>query len=169
MNTVHIHLIITHLPIFGTILGTIVLLYGIKTKSIDTLNASYFVFLIATLGAAAAYLTGEGAEEAVEHIQGVSKSMIEVHEDSANFVLVSMGFLAVSSGASLFINFRKGRYVYSAAILTMILSLASFGFSAYTGFLDGKIMHHEINDHVQKPAKKIENNQRLFLFAALSS
>jgi len=144
MNTTHIHLIITHLPIFGSILGAIVLIYGLATKSTYTQNASYLVFLISAIGAGIAYLTGEAAEETVEHIQGVVKDMIESHEESAKLTLIPMGILAISSVVSLYFNYRKERSAHTLALITLILSLISFGFSAYSGYLGGKIRHTEL-------------------------
>jgi hypothetical protein len=85
MNQTHLHLLITHLPIFGSILGVIVLAYGLWTKSNDTKIASYLLFMISSIGAGIAYLTGEAAEETVEHIQGIVESNIKTHEEFALF------------------------------------------------------------------------------------
>ena len=71
MNQTHLHLLITHLPIFGSILGGLVLAHGIWTKSNQTKIAAYNVLIISSIGAVVAYLTGEGAEETVEKIPGV--------------------------------------------------------------------------------------------------
>jgi hypothetical protein len=70
-----------------------VLIYGLLVKSKQTKNAAYLVFILAAIGAGIAYLTGEGAEEAVEKIQGVSENMIKLHEDNAMYALVSLVFL----------------------------------------------------------------------------
>jgi len=50
MNQTHIHLLITHLPIFGSMIGAFVLLYGIFTKSIQTKTAAYLVLILSSLG-----------------------------------------------------------------------------------------------------------------------
>ena len=97
MSQVHLHLLITHLPIFGSILGAFVLGYGIWSKSIHTKMAAYFLFVISAIGTGIAYLTGEGAEEAVENIQGVSENIIGQHEDFAMYALVSLIILGASS------------------------------------------------------------------------
>ena len=76
MNQTHLHLLIAHLPIFGSILGGLVLAYGLWTKSNQTKIAAYILLVISSIGAGISYLTGEAAEEAVEKIQGVAKEMI---------------------------------------------------------------------------------------------
>lgn len=77
MDQAHLHLIINHLPVFGSILGGIVLAYGLWTKTNQTKVAAYILFIISSIGAGISYLTGEAAEETVENIAGVSKDLIE--------------------------------------------------------------------------------------------
>jgi uncharacterized membrane protein len=144
MDQVHIHLLITHLPIFGSILGGLVLAQGIWTKSDQTKIAAYNVLIISSLGAVIAYLTGEGAEEAVENIQGVAKNMIEQHEDFAMFALVGLISVGVVSILGLYFTIRKSSLTKTIANLTLIVSLISFGLIARTGYLGGQIRHTEI-------------------------
>ncbi|MEJ6980036.1 hypothetical protein WG906_06220 [Pedobacter sp. P351] len=69
----HLHLLITHLPIFGSITGAIVLAYGLAIKTPPTLSVAYLVLIISSVGAVIAHQTGEAAEETVEHLQCISK------------------------------------------------------------------------------------------------
>jgi len=145
MSQVHLHLLITHLPVFGSILGAIVLGYGLWTKSLQTKNAAYLLFIISAIGALIAYLTGEGAEDAVEKIQGVSKNMIDQHEDTAVFALVSLIILGAMSVIAIVIKRYKPSLVNAMSFIILILSLISFGLIARTGYLGGKIRHTEIS------------------------
>lgn len=145
MDQVHIHLLITHLPIFGSILGALVLAHGIWTKSDQTKIAAYNVLIISSFGAVVAYLTGEGAEEAVEDIQGVAKSMIEQHEDFAMFALVGLISVGVVSILGLYFTIRKSSLTKTIANLTLIVSIISFVLIARTGYLGGQIRHTEIS------------------------
>lgn len=146
MNQTHLHLIITHLPIFGSILGAIVLVYGIWSKSNQTKTAAYFLFIISAIGAVIAYTTGEGAEDTVEKIQGISKNLIDEHEDSAFFSLISLIILGVGSLFSLIITYKNSKYSGMASKVMLIISLISFAILARTGWLGGKIRHTEINN-----------------------
>lgn len=145
MSQVHLHLLITHLPVFGSILGALVLGYGLWAKSSQTKNAAYFLFIISALGAGIAYLTGEGAEEATEKIAGVSENMIKLHESSALYALISLVILGGASILALVETRLKTSLIKSTATLTLILSLISFGLVARTGYLGGKIRHTEIS------------------------
>lgn len=146
MNQTHIHLIITHLPIFGSLLGAIVLTYGLWAKSNQTKIASYIIFIMAGMGAGIAYLTGEAAEETVENIQGVAKDMIEQHEEFADISLVSFIVLGVASIVGLWLTVRKSPLTRTAAVAILLISLVSFGLVGWSGYLGGQIRHTEINN-----------------------
>lgn len=155
MSQVHLHLLITHLPVFGSILGALVLGYGMWTKSNQTKNAGYFIFIISAIGAGVAYLTGEGAEEAVEHLQGVSENAIELHEDAALYSLISLIVLGILSVLALILNRFNPSLIKSITILTLAVSLISFGLVVRTGYLGGQIRHSEIaTDAIQNGGKE---------------
>lgn len=145
MNLTHLHLLLNHLPIFGSILGGFVLFYGLYTKSNPTKMAAYFVLIASSLGAVITYLTGEPAEESIENIQGISKSMIEEHEEFAGIALVALIILGVASLVGLFLTFKKSPLTRTVAAITLVISLISFGLIARAGYIGGLIRHTEIN------------------------
>ena len=145
MSEVHIHLLITHLPIFGSILGGLVLAYALWSKSNQTKIAAYGLLIISTFGATIAYLTGEGAEEAVEDIQGVAEKMIEQHEDMALIALVSLIILGAISLFGMFLSLKNHPLSRTIAFVALAVSLISFGLVARTGYLGGQIRHTELN------------------------
>jgi uncharacterized membrane protein len=145
MTQAHIHVVITHLPIFGSILGAFVLGYGLLAKSDQTKIAAYFLFIISAIGTGIAYLTGEGAEEAVEKIPGVVENLIKQHEDFAMYALVSLIVLGIVSLFALFATYKKSSLTNSVAMATLFISLVSFGLVARTGYLGGQIRHTEIS------------------------
>jgi len=159
MNQTHIHLLITHLPIIGSILGGIVLAHGIWTKSNQTKIAAYYVLIISSIGAVIAYLTGEGAEETVEKIQGVSERIIEQHGDFAVYALVALCILGVAALIGLFFAFINSTLSRTVAIITLVISLISFGLIARTGYLGGQIRHTEINTAIPIEQQNGENEK----------
>ena len=156
MTQTHVHLLITHLPIFGSVLGAFVLAYGIWTKSNHTIIAAYNVFIISAIGASIAYLTGEGAEESVENLQGVIKATIKQHEEFAIYALISLIILGVSSIAGIFLVLRKPTTTKTSAIVILFISLISFGLVATTGYLGGQIRHTEISTGAPGPTENGE-------------
>lgn len=149
MNATHIHLIISHLPIVGSILGAMVLGFAIFRENNDTKIAAYGLFILSAIGAGIAYATGEGAEESVEKLPGVMESIIERHEDFAIYSLISLIVLGVVSLAALFLNKRFVGVSKTIAVGIFFLAVVSFGLVARTGYLGGQIRHTEIRDGVQ--------------------
>mgnify|MGYP000844721684 CR=1 FL=1 len=144
MDQVHLHLLITHLPIFGSVLAALVLAYAIVVKSQQTTTAAYGMLALSSIGALIAYLTGEGAEEAVEGLPGVMESIIEQHEEFAMFALIA---LLVTGAASIFgivLGLRKSALASKFSMIVLLLSAISFGLVARTGYLGGQIRHTEI-------------------------
>jgi uncharacterized membrane protein len=144
MDQTHIHLLITHLPIFGSLLGTLVLGFGMWKKSNTTQLASYYLLVISAIGVVVAYVTGEGAEETLENIQGVSENVIEQHADFAVYALVALIIVGLFSMKGIYFKFTKSTFAKPVAIVTLFLALISFGLVARTGYLGGQIRHTEI-------------------------
>jgi uncharacterized membrane protein len=144
MSPVHLHLLFTHLPIIGSILGAFVLGYGNWSRSDHTRIAAYFLFIISAIGTGIVYLTGEGAEEAVEKLPGVAESIIEQHEDFAMYALVSLIVLGAWSLAALYLTLKKSGFRNTASTVALFISLIGFALIARTGYLGGQIRHTEI-------------------------
>lgn len=144
MSQTHLHLLITHLPIFGSVLGGLVLAHGLWTRSSQTKIAAYNLLILSAIGAVIAYMTGEAAEETIENIQGVATNMIEEHEESALVALVSLIALGIASIGGLFLTLKKSAITRTTAIVIFCLALVSFGLVARTGYLGGQIRHTEI-------------------------
>jgi uncharacterized membrane protein len=145
MSQTHIHLLITHLPIFGSIFGGLVLLHGIGVKSNQTKIAAYYIFVLSSIGAVISYITGESAEETVEELQGVVESTIKIHEEFAMYALISLIILGITSIVGLVLTWRNSPMSRATAFVILIISVISFGLVARTGYLGGKIRHTEIN------------------------
>lgn len=167
METAYLHLVTNHIPIIGVPFALALLLIGIWRRS-DELKAVSFLVL-ALLGAATlgVYLLGQGGEDFVEDLAGVSHNSIEDHEDIAKFAL---GSTLIMAGLALFALIRykgithlKPRFrrttetsddaaktettVFPAWITFVVLAAAvvSSGILGYTGRLGGMIRHTEFH------------------------
>jgi uncharacterized membrane protein len=140
---------ITHLPIYGSFLGTLVLIYGRVTKSHHTKMAAYFVLFIAALGGIVAFSTGEAAEETIENVQGISKNLIEEHEEFGNITFAVIIALGLASLTALLLTWKKSKLSNLISIIALMLSIVCVGMSSWTGYLGGQIRHTETG-HVTK-------------------
>lgn len=159
MDQTYLHLLVSHLGIFGSILGGIVLAHALWTKSNQTKIAAYNLLIISSIGAGVSYVTGEAAEETVENLQGVSESIIEQHENFALYALIGLIALGVSSLIGLILTLKKHSLTRAVAIFTLILSLISFGLVARTGFLGGQIRHSEIRGGANEQIDNSKENK----------
>lgn len=144
MNNAHLHMVVNHLPIIFPIAGIIVLLIGIFTKSEVTKRNSYFLFIIGAVACIAAMATGEGAEETVENLSGVSESLIKTHEEAAELFA---GLSYVLGGASLFAliaNFKEFKISNMMQFGVLAISAGSLYFAVEAGRTGGEIRHTEI-------------------------
>ena len=152
MNATHFHLLLNHFPIIGTLIGTIILAYGFITKELKIKILSAYVIASMALIAVPVYLTGEPAEETVEHINGITETSIELHEEAAEFAIVIMsitGFLAL---ISIIVSKIKPALTQKAFYALLVLTFISFAAMARVGYLGGQIRHTELNETITKTA-----------------
>lgn len=158
MNQVHIHLLITHLPIFGSLLGLIVLLYAKACKNTTTEGAAYLVMILAAVGGVIAYLTGEGAEHVARNIDGISKHSIHEHEEAGEFAFICILLMGISSIVSWYLNSLQSKFAKLSSMVVLAIGLLCFIATARAGFLGGQIRHPEMNS-AQCNAMQLERQE----------
>ena len=143
MNGAQIHLWLNHTPIFGVLIGLLILLFAVYKKSEELKRAGLGLFLATALIAIPTYLTGEPAEEVVETLPGVEASFIEAHEEWALAALIAVEVLGLAALAGLLFSRKPGRYSTMAIRGCVILAILAFGIVAWTAHLGGQIRHPE--------------------------
>ncbi len=146
MNEAHWHLLVNHLPIIFPIVGVIVMVTGIVSKSEAVKRTSFLIFIIGALTAIAAMNTGEGAEDVVEKIGGISESYIETHEESAETFSILSYILGGLSLFGLWASFKKKSFSDVLNIIILVFALVVLFFGKETGTTGGEIRHTEIRD-----------------------
>jgi hypothetical protein len=145
MNATHVHLLLNHVSILGALFSVVVLIWGIigKDKSIRTVALTGFV--LSALAAIPVFFSGESAEEAVENLAGVSESLIESHEETANIALWLIEAAGLLSLITLVGDRLKWKFASAMPLPVLLLAIIASGSIAYTGYLGGKIRHTEIS------------------------
>ncbi|SDE45368.1 hypothetical protein SAMN05421636_105128 [Pricia antarctica] len=146
MNDAHFHLVVNHLPIVGVLVGFLVLLSGYIIKNPQVKTTALGIFIFSALAAIAAFYTGEGAEDIVENLPGVSETLIHEHEEYAELFFTMMLILGGASLLTLFFQFKKSPLVKYGFGLVLILSLSCIVISKYVGTSGGEITHIEIRN-----------------------
>jgi hypothetical protein len=90
MDATHWHLALTHVPVVGA--GFAVALLGVALATRDRLlrRIALGAVVAVALTAVPTYLTGEPAKDVVERLPGVSRQLVEVHEEAAATALVAI-------------------------------------------------------------------------------
>lgn len=144
MNPAQIHLALTHLPVFGYLLFTPLFFFALWKKKQDLLTLVSIMLVLLSLSAIIVFNTGEGAEELVEDIAGISHDTIEEHEESGeiSFWLLSISGLAAALVLALRVSLFHSKQ-FKLLILMALLLVATTLSSLYTAHLGGKIRHPE--------------------------
>lgn len=145
LSAAQIHLALNHLPVVAVLLAAAALVLGAITRRANLRNAGCVLLVVASVAALPAYLSGEGAEESVEHRPGVAKSLIERHESAAAQALgVTLAAGLLAAAALLAVRLRREQAIRVLFALTVVGALASTAAMGRAAHVGGQIRHDEI-------------------------
>ncbi len=144
MNDAHLHLIVNHFPIIGTIFGLGILISGMILKNNSVKNTAYVLFIVAAVFAAFSMGTGEGAEELVEDMPTVGKQIIHEHEEMAEKLAVVLYVLGIISLGGLILSYLKNAKATMLSYVALVVAVVGVFFAQQTGTSGGEIRHTEI-------------------------
>jgi uncharacterized membrane protein len=110
MNEAHLHLLVNHFPIIGTLFGLGVLITGLLLKNNSVKNTAYFLFVASAIFTAFSMGTGEGAEELVEDLPNIGKQIIHEHEEIAEKFAILMYVTGFFGLLSLYTSINNHKY-----------------------------------------------------------
>ena len=144
MNTAHLHMLINHLPIVGVIVGFVILVSGYLFKSQLTRRIGNITLFFSAVFVYPSFNTGEGAEEVVENLPGVSEGIIEKHEELAeqmvNFVTILLPLLLLTFYA----EWKQKSFLKYAQLAVLAVSFIVILYGKLVGTSGGEIRHTEI-------------------------
>jgi len=144
MTTVHLHLLLNHIPILGSIFVTVLFIVALIYRNTFLQKVSLWSLVVIALFTAVTYLTGDGAVQAVQGLPGISVDIMHLHETVAK---VDLGLMFVTGvialAGALFYSF-KPKLPRLLLVLVLSILLLNSGVFAYIGYLGGQIHHPEI-------------------------
>lgn len=143
MDLTHIHLLLNHIPIIGTIIAIGLFLFSLLGSD-DLKKASLVIFTGIALISIPTYMSGNAAEHAIRNLAGISKPFTKAHNDAALLSLVFMEITGIFAWLGLW-QYRRISHTPRwnlAAIL--LLSLVTVYLMSVTGNTGGEIRHPEI-------------------------
>jgi uncharacterized membrane protein len=148
MNDAHLHMVVNHFPIIGTLFGLGILVTGLILKNNSIKNTAYILFAVAAIFAAFSMGTGEGAEELVEDMPNIGHQIIHEHEEIAEkfaIIMYATGFFGL---VSLFASYKKLRFAALFSYITLVLALVAGVLTKNVGTSGGEIRHTEIRSNI---------------------
>lgn len=142
-NAAHLHLILNHFPIIGTVIVVIVLGYGIVINNDKIKKLGMGLIVLIGLISILVFTTGDKASGYIKGNEGVIEENIEPHEEFAKISMVAMEITAVFSLVGL-IFFRNKLVPFWYGIVLLVFLITVNSLMIYTGHLGGKISHSHI-------------------------
>lgn len=162
----HLHLLVNHLPVEGSMIALILLIYAMARNNAELKRTALLAFVLTGIAAFVANLTGSGAAHVARTIPGVERTAISAHSamaDTATYIAFALAAIAL---VGLILAWRKqkmeetiGEYVRHhkephkvIVILCLLVGLLDVYFFAMTAYKGGLIRHPEIQSTYQVPA-----------------
>jgi uncharacterized membrane protein len=109
MNFVHIHLLLNHFPIIGSIIGCGLFLISLLGKNDALRRSSLIVFAAMALIAIPAFASGKGAQLMLQGKPGISDAFVQRHEGAAMLALWFLEATGAFAMAGLWQYHRRAR------------------------------------------------------------
>jgi uncharacterized membrane protein len=146
MDAAHVHLMLNHFPLIGMVFAIPLLLGAWIRSSEDLSRAGLIIVAVTGVLAVATLLTGDPAERVIEHLPGISKRVIKIHEEAAEKSIWVVVATAVAAIAGLVFGWKQKRTPRLVVLLVTVLSVASLAALAWTNNLGGQISHAELRN-----------------------
>jgi uncharacterized membrane protein len=159
MNDAHLHLLVNHFPIIGTLFGLGILIVGIILKNNSVKNVAYSLFVVTAIFAFFSMYTGEGAEEIVEDMPTIGRQIIHEHEEIAGKLALVSYLLGIASLIGFYLNVKKHSKAKLVSFLVLTVALVAVFLAQQTGTTGGEIHHTEIRDNATQTLEKIGKKQ----------
>lgn len=150
MNDAHLHMLVNHFPIIGSIFGLGILITGLTLRNDILKNTAYVLFIISAVFGFFSMSTGEGAEGLVEEMESVGHHIIHEHEEIAEKFILVMYATGIFSILSLITSIKKHKLAKICAIITLILAIAAVVLAKNVGTTGGEVRHTEIRETENK-------------------
>ncbi len=143
MNGAHLHLILNHFPIVGLIFSLALLAVALYRRSPELTRAGAVALIAVAVVAIPVYLTGEPAEEIVEHMPGVAEEVLERHEKAGLVSLIALEVLGAVALLALVVSRGAQALPRWLGPTLLALALVVTAWVGWTANLGGQIHHPE--------------------------
>jgi hypothetical protein len=140
----YIHVVLNHLPIYGTILGATALAISLLLRSRTAQVTALILTLIAGVSSYPVFVTGQRAYKTIRSISDDAGSdWLDEHMERAERTIGAFYFLAVLAVASLIVPIKWPKSAVPLATLTLVVAILCSGIAVYIAQAGGRVRHPE--------------------------
>ena len=154
MSAPHIHLVLNHTPVVGSVFAILLLTWALLRRNDSLKRAGLGAAVLVALATIPTYLTGEPAWEGIMDLPGENDPFIEAHQRAAQFAFGAAALTGVLALVALVMARRERPVPAKLTTLVLILLLGTAGMMTWVANLGGLIRHTEIRPAGASEAKK---------------
>jgi hypothetical protein len=140
----YIHVVLNHLPIYGTILGALALAISLILRSRAAQVTALIITLIAGASAYPGFVTGQRAYKAIRSLaDDAGADVLDEHMDRAEKTIGVFYFLAALAIAGLLVPIKWPKSAVPLAALTLVVAIFCSGIAVYIAQPGGRVRHPE--------------------------
>jgi hypothetical protein len=140
----YIHVVLNHLPIYGTIMGALSLAISLILRSRAAQITALILPLIAGASAYPVFLTGQRAYKTIRNqSDDAGADWLDEHMDRAEKTIGAFYFLAVLAISGLLVPIKWPKAAFPLAVLTLMAAILCSGLAVYIAQPGGRVRHPE--------------------------
>src|SRR6266478_4906428 len=140
----YIHVVLNHLPIYGSILGALALAISLVLRSRAAQITALVITLVAGASAYPVFVTGQRAYKAIRSMaDDTGAEVLDEHMDRAEKTIGVFYFLAALAVAGLIVPIKWPKFAVPLAALTLAMTILCSGIAIYIAQAGGQVRHPE--------------------------
>jgi hypothetical protein len=155
----YIHVVLNHLPIYGTILGATALAISLLLRSRAAQITALILTLIAGVSSYPVFVTGQKAYKTIRSISDDAGSdWLDEHMERAEKTIGAFYFMAVLAIAGLIAPIKWPKAAIPLTALTLVAAILCSGIAIYIAQAGGRVRHPEFRPS-ESPSPSPETHQ----------
>ena len=158
----YIHVLLNHLPIYGTILGALALAISLMLRSRASQITALILTLIAGLSAYPVFVSGQRAYKTIRGLSDdAGADWLDEHMDRAEKTIGAFYFLPALAVAGLLVPIKWPKSAFPLAALTLVVAIVCSGLAVYIAQPGGRVRHPEFRpSETPTPASESDRNEK---------
>jgi hypothetical protein len=158
----YIHVVLNHLPIYGTILAALALAISLILRSRAAQITALILTLIAGASAYPVFVTGQRAYKTIRNqSDDAGADWLDEHMDRAEKTIGAFYFLAALGAATLLLPIKWPKSAFPLAVLTLVAAILCSGIAVYIAQPGGRVRHPEFRpSETPTPASETDHKDK---------